>query len=117
MLLAALGVLAGCGASSGTTSASSGSAAQSSSGGGSWVIGNIGSYSGPNASAYGNAGLVLKAWPASVNANGGINGHHIDVITMDDGNSASTALSEVKQLVQQDHVLAIVGEMSSPAET
>ena len=117
-LLAGAITLAACSSTSGSSSAAGNTAGNGATASGStWVIGNIGSYSGPNASAYGNAGQVLQAWADSVNASGGIDGHQIKVVVMDDGNSASTALSEVQELVQQDHVLAIVGEMSSPAET
>jgi branched-chain amino acid transport system substrate-binding protein len=117
-LVAAAITLAACSSTSGSAAGNTtGNTDANTASGSTWVIGNIGSYSGPNASAYGNAGQVLQAWADSVNASGGINGHHIKVVVMDDGNSASTALSEAQELVQQDHVLAIVGEMSSPAET
>jgi branched-chain amino acid transport system substrate-binding protein len=121
-LVAAAITLAACSSSSGSAGSSAagnttGNTDANTASGSTWVIGNIGSYSGPNASAYGNAGQVLQAWADSVNASGGIKGHQVKVVVMDDGNSASTALSEAQELVQQDHVLAIVGEMSSPAET
>jgi branched-chain amino acid transport system substrate-binding protein len=117
-LVAAAITLAACSSTSGSAAGNTtGNTDANTASGSTWVIGNIGSYSGPNASAYGNAGQVLQAWADSVNASGGINGHHVKVVVMDDGNSASTALSEAQELVQQDHVLAIVGEMSSPAET
>jgi branched-chain amino acid transport system substrate-binding protein len=117
-LVAAAITLAACSSTSGSAAGNTtGNTDANTASGSTWVIGNIGSYSGPNASAYGNAGQVLQAWADSVNASGGINGHHIKVVVMDDGNSASTARSEAQELVQQDHVLAIVGEMSSPAET
>ncbi len=76
-----------------------------------WVIGNIGTYSGINSGNFLGAGQTLQAWADWTNAHGGVNGHHIKVITMDDGGVASTSVNDVKQLVS-DHVLAIVG-MSS----
>lgn len=77
-----------------------------------WVIGNIGTYSGDNSANFANGNLVMKAWADYTNAHGGINGHHVKVITMDDAGVASTSVNDVKKLVQSDHVLAIVG-MSS----
>jgi len=80
-----------------------------------WVIGNIGTYSGDNSTNFANGGLALKAWADYTNAHGGINGHKVDVIVDDDANSPSTALNDVKQMVNVDHVLAIVA-MNSGVE-
>jgi branched-chain amino acid transport system substrate-binding protein len=51
-------------------------------------------------------------WASSVNAAGGINGHPVKMIALDDGGNPATALQDAKQLVEQDHVMAIVGEVS-----
>jgi branched-chain amino acid transport system substrate-binding protein len=110
-LIAAAAALTACGSASSGGAAAGGAAA----GGSEWVIGNIGTYSGPDASAYALAGEVVQAWADSVNASGGIDGHHVKVVVMNDALSAATALSEVKELIQQDHVLAIVGEAGSTA--
>ncbi len=55
---------------------------------------------------------VAKAWADSVNASGGINGHPVNMTTMDDGGNPATALQDAKTLVQQDHIIALVGEVS-----
>jgi branched-chain amino acid transport system substrate-binding protein len=55
---------------------------------------------------------VSKAWADSVNASGGINGHPVSMTTMDDGGDPATALQDAKTLVQQDHIIALVGEFS-----
>jgi branched-chain amino acid transport system substrate-binding protein len=83
--------------------------------GSTWVIGNIGTYSGENSANFYDGGLALQAWVDYTNANGGVNGHKIKLITMDDAGSPSTAVNDVKQLVQQDKVLAIVA-MNSGVE-
>jgi len=54
----------------------------------------------------------MVAWGKWTNAHGGINGHKVKVIEFDDKGDPATALSEVKTLVQQDHVMAIVGDYS-----
>jgi branched-chain amino acid transport system substrate-binding protein len=73
-----------------------------------WVIGNIGTYSGVNSGNFLGGGQTIQAWADYTNAHGGINGHHIKVISLDDAGVASTSVNDVKQLVS-DHVLAIVG--------
>jgi branched-chain amino acid transport system substrate-binding protein len=73
-----------------------------------WVIGNIGTYSGINSGNFLGGGQALQAWADWTNANGGIDGHHVKVISLDDAGVASTSVNDVKQLVQSDHVLAIV---------
>lgn len=44
-----------------------------------------------------------------VNAHGGINGHPIKLIALDDGGDVNKALTATHQLVQQDNVIAISG--------
>jgi branched-chain amino acid transport system substrate-binding protein len=51
---------------------------------------------------------VISAWAAYENNNGGVDGHPVKLIKMDDANNATTSLSQVTTLVQQDHVLAII---------
>jgi branched-chain amino acid transport system substrate-binding protein len=43
------------------------------------------------------------------NAQGGINGHQLKLVSYDDGLNGDTAYSEAARLDQQDHVFAIVG--------
>ncbi len=118
-LLAAL-LLAACSSSAKSSSGSS-SSAKSSSGslssgtsaarGTPIVIGNLGSYSGVEGSSIGAAKPAIKAWAASVNASGGIDGHPIDLIIKEDGDSPSAGLADAKALLQ-DHVVAMVGDWS-----
>ncbi len=82
-----------------------------------WVIGNIGTYSGSNDSNFVGGNLSLEAWVDYTNAHGGINHHHIKLIVKDDGGSPSTALNDVKQLVNDNHVLAIVADNSGEDAT
>lgn len=59
---------------------------------------------------------AANAWVKWTNAHGGINGHPVQLTLLDDAGDAATSLSEVKQLVQQDHVIAIIGS-NSPVAT
>jgi branched-chain amino acid transport system substrate-binding protein len=54
---------------------------------------------------------VAGAWASTVNANGGINGHPVQLTVLDDDTNPATALQDAKKLVA-DHVIAIVGEVS-----
>jgi branched-chain amino acid transport system substrate-binding protein len=57
-------------------------------------------------------GKAAAAWADSVNASGGINGHAVKMFVKDDSANPATSLQDVKELVEQDHVIAIVGEFS-----
>jgi branched-chain amino acid transport system substrate-binding protein len=74
------------------------------------VIGTIGPFTG-STGVDGTAELtMLKGWVSSVNDGGGINGHPIKLITMDLGTDEAAGLDDVKQMVQSDHIVAMVGD-------
>src|SRR4051812_44024663 len=76
------------------------------------VLGFICSCTGPLAPSIGRSADVIKAWGSWVNNHGGINGHPVKVVTYDDGQTPAKGLAAAKKLVEQDHVQAIVGQMS-----
>lgn len=96
--------LAACGSSGTTTTSSSGSAQSASP----IVIGNIDTATGPLASTEGGFLPAMKAWAAWTNAHGGVNGHPLDLISLDDAGNPSTSLTDAQQLISQDHAIAIV---------
>jgi branched-chain amino acid transport system substrate-binding protein len=108
----AVGLVAGCGSSSGGSGAGGSSPAPKLTGA-PIVVGTIGSYTGAEAASEGGAKATIEAWADYVNAHGGINGHPVKLYVIDDGSSPSAALQGVQTLVQQDHVVAIVGEESN----
>lgn len=72
------------------------------------VLGQIGTFSGIL-----GAGLIgfkqsAQAWVASVNAKGGINGHPVKLISADDGSDGAKGLAAVKDMVENQHVIAFV---------
>jgi ABC-type branched-subunit amino acid transport system substrate-binding protein len=72
------------------------------------VVGGLG-----GSSAFGAAGVGAQAYFNQVNASGELKGITIKYIGFtDDGNTPATALSAQRQLVTQDHVFAIVPDMS-----
>lgn len=79
------------------------------------VIGSVGTYSGAVGTVMGQGPRALQAWAASVNARGGISGHRIKVIVMDDGGDASRARSQVQELAEKHQVVAFVANMALTA--
>jgi branched-chain amino acid transport system substrate-binding protein len=70
-------------------------------------IGLVGSFTGALASSIEVARPAYQAWAKSVNASGGINGHPVQVIVKDDGLNPATAVAEVHELIDSDHVIAL----------
>ena len=124
-VLTGTSLLAACGSTSSSSSATtSGSSATTSASaattggstattgtatGSTIVIGNDGTYSGPTVGDSADVPKVLQAWAAYTNANGGLNGHRVKVISLDNGGSASKAVSDVQTLIGTDHAVALIG--------
>jgi branched-chain amino acid transport system substrate-binding protein len=79
-------------------------------------IGNINPYSGP-ASAYGLIGKTIAAYFNKVNAEGGINGRKINLISYDDAYSPPKAVEQARKLVESDEVLLIFQSLGTPSNT
>jgi len=79
-------------------------------------LGHAGPYSGP-ASAYGVIGKGIEAYWKSVNDAGGINGRKVNFITLDDGYNPAKCVEVVRQLVEQDKVLACFNTLGTPSNT
>jgi len=95
-------VLAGCS----SVSASSGG---QKAGGSPINIGVIGTFSGSLAQSSLDAEYVLQAWTDSVNATGGLAGHQVKLYVEDTGDNSASGLTEMQTMVQQDHIVAVVG--------
>jgi branched-chain amino acid transport system substrate-binding protein len=76
------------------------------------VIGGTFPYSGP-AALYRTIPTAEQAYYAYVNARGGVNHRKIVDKTLDDGYNPAQTVPKVKQLVEQDHVFAIVGSLGT----
>ncbi|RED41924.1 amino acid/amide ABC transporter substrate-binding protein (HAAT family) [Rhodopseudomonas thermotolerans] len=76
-------------------------------------IGQTMPYSGP-ASSFAAIGRAMTAYFEKLNAEGGVNGRKINLISLDDGYSPSKAVEQTRRLVESDEVLAIVGTFGSP---
>ena len=76
------------------------------------VIGGTFPFTGP-ASLYKTIPAAEAAYYAYVNAKGGVHGRKIKDITVDDQYDPSQTPAKTKQLVEQDHVFAIVGSLGT----
>ena len=74
------------------------------------MVGTVGAFSGPEGASQAGVPQVINAWADQVNAAGGIDGHQVKVIVKDIGSNPTGGLAAVQELVQSDHVVAIVGE-------
>ena len=79
-------------------------------------IGHTNPYSGP-ASSYGVIGKAIEAYWKSVNDKGGINGRTLKFVTLDDGYQPPKTVEMVRQLVEQEKVLAMFNTLGTPTNT
>jgi branched-chain amino acid transport system substrate-binding protein len=77
------------------------------------VVGHIGSCTGVSAASTGGGCTGIGVWAEWVNASGGINGFPVEVVQKDDGGDPGRSLAAVKELVEEDGVVAIVGHSSN----
>ena len=75
-------------------------------------IGQTMPYSGP-ASSYGAYGKSEAAYFDKINAEGGINGRKIRLISLDDGYSPPRTVEQTRRLVEQEGVLLLFGSLGT----
>ena len=90
-----------------STTAASASSLSSAPSGETISVGVICSCSGAAGGAFITQEDTFKAWAKNVNASGGIQGHHVNVIAEDDAGDPGTAVSEAQSLLSSN-VVAIV---------
>ena len=78
------------------------------------VFGSIETQTSPTGGKITTTGDTLNAWVKWTNAHGGIAGHPVKVIVKDDKADPAQASAALKELVEQDHAVAIVGQ-NAPA--
>jgi branched-chain amino acid transport system substrate-binding protein len=113
--VAVAALAAGCSSSTSSSTSAASSSSVVAASGSDLLIGTIGNFSGPSAEPEHLAGL--QAWVDSVNASGGIKGHQIKLVVEDDQGDATTSQADIRQLVQVDHVLAVVSPEDSGTES
>jgi len=79
-------------------------------------IGNTVPYSGP-ASAYGILGKLEAAFWDMVNQQGGVGGHKINFISLDDGYSPPKTVEQVRRLVEEENVAFTFATLGTPTNS
>jgi branched-chain amino acid transport system substrate-binding protein len=79
-------------------------------------IGNTEAYSGP-ASAYGVIGKGETAFWTMINEKGGVDGHKINFISLDDGYNPAKTVEQTRKLVEQEGVAFIFNGLGTPTNT
>jgi branched-chain amino acid transport system substrate-binding protein len=79
-------------------------------------IGNTSPYSGPG-STYGVLGKLETAFFGMVNEQGGIAGHKINYISLDDTYSPPKTLEQARRLVEQDQVAFLFATLGTPTNS
>lgn len=79
-------------------------------------IGNTVPYSG-NASSYGVLGKLETAFWGMVNEQGGVAGHKINFISLDDGYSPPKTVEQIRRLVEEDQVAFTFGTLGTPTNS
>src|ERR1700759_3822582 len=79
-------------------------------------IGNTMPYSGP-VSSYSPIGKLDAAFFKMVNEQGGVGGHKIDFVSLDDGYSPPKTVEDVRQLVEQDQVAFLFNTLGTPTNS
>ena len=76
------------------------------------LFGTFGVEAGVLGAVTGPAPPAIRAWTSYINARGGLNGHPVRVIFGDDGGDPGRAQAIVRQMVEQDHVIAFFYDYS-----
>jgi branched-chain amino acid transport system substrate-binding protein len=79
-------------------------------------IGNTDAYSGP-ASAYGVIAKLETAFFKMVNDQGGVAGHKINFISLDDGYSPPKTVEQVRRLIEEDQVALLFNTLGTPTNS
>ncbi len=78
------------------------------------VIGQFAAISGPAAQLGQRMQIGLQAYFNAVNAQGGVNGRMVKLVTRDDGYEPEKAAAAVKALIREDKVFALTGSVGTP---
>jgi branched-chain amino acid transport system substrate-binding protein len=75
------------------------------------VIGNVGEYSGAVGASVGSGARMVQVVARWINAHGGLNGHPVKMLSADDGSDPSRYLTLAKDMVENQHAIAFIGNM------
>ena len=72
------------------------------------VVGNVGTYTGPAGGSLKSLPEGVQVWAKAVNAKGGINGHKVTLVVVDDGGDPARHRASVQDLVENKKVVAFI---------
>jgi ABC-type branched-subunit amino acid transport system substrate-binding protein len=78
------------------------------------LVGQFAAFSGPAAQLGERLKVGIEAYFKAVNAQGGVNGRQLKLVTRDDGYEPERSKAAVKALIEQDQVFALVGSVGTP---
>ncbi|MES2937550.1 MAG: ABC transporter substrate-binding protein [Pseudomonadota bacterium] len=78
------------------------------------LVGQFAAFSGPAAQLGERLKIGVEAYFKSVNAQGGVNGRQLKLVTRDDGYEPERSKAAVKSLIEQDQVFALIGSVGTP---
>ncbi len=78
------------------------------------LVGQFAAFSGPAAQLGQRMQVGIAAYFAAVNAQGGVHGRQLKLVTRDDGYEPVKAAAAVKALINEDKVFALIGSVGTP---
>jgi branched-chain amino acid transport system substrate-binding protein len=78
------------------------------------LVGQFAAFSGPAAQLGQRMQVGIAAYFAAVNAQGGVHGRQLKLVTRDDGYEPVKATAAVKALINEDKVFALIGSVGTP---
>jgi branched-chain amino acid transport system substrate-binding protein len=73
------------------------------------IVGNVGTYTGPAGGSLKNLPEGVQVWVKAVNDRGGIKGHKVQLVVVDDGGDPARHRAAVQDLVENKKVIAFLG--------
>jgi len=78
------------------------------------VVGQFAAFTGPASQLGERLKIGIESYFKTVNAQGGVHGRQLKLVTRDDGYEPDRAKVAVKQLIEQDQVFALIGAVGTP---
>ncbi len=78
------------------------------------LFGQSAAFSGPASELGLNMRLGIQAAFQEANAKGGVHGRWLELTTLDDAYEPEAAIANTKQLIEQEHVFALIGAVGTP---
>ena len=77
-------------------------------------VGMSAAFSGPTAALGNGVKSGVEAYFKEINAKGGINGNTLELVGYDDGYEPAKASPNMEKLIDQDNVIAVIGNVGTP---